>query len=301
MRIAVAATPSVAIPTLEWLQSSEHLLVAVITQPDRPAGRGRVLTQTNVAQWADQHRLPLIKSDSFPELEKVASSVDLLITIGYGVILPSTVLDAPRFGCINLHFSLLPAWRGAAPVQRSIQARDVLTGVTVFAMDEGMDTGPIFSQLRFALDADITADELFLELSELGVLAIQSALTDIENGVRPKAQSSSGISHAKKLSKAEGRIDWSQDADAVSAKIRAFTSNPGAWTTFREKMMKIDKVGISKISITPKEIIFLDGQLLVGTSTFALNILSLTPSGKATLPGSDWARGARLVAGEICG
>lgn len=301
MRIAVAATPAVAIPTLEWLNESEHLLAAVITQPDRPAGRGRVLTQTKVAEWANQQSLPLIKSDSFPELEKVASSVDLLITIGYGVILPPNVLDAPRYGCINLHFSLLPSWRGAAPVQRSIEARDALTGVTVFAMDEGMDTGPIFSQLRFALDSDITSDELFLELSELGVVAIQNSLFDIENGVKPKAQSLSGISHAKKLSKAEGLIDWDSEAETVSAKIRAFTSNPGAWTTFRGNVMKIDKVEISKISIPAKEIIFLDGQLLIGTSTYALNIQSLTPSGKTTMKGSDWARGARLIAGESCG
>lgn len=301
MRIALAATPEVGIPTLEWLESSGHVLAAVITQPDRPAGRGRVLTSTPVATWAQSHALPLHKTDSVSELLEIARSVDLLITIGYGVMLPADVLSAPRFGCINLHFSLLPAWRGAAPVQRSIEAQDSLTGVTVFAMDEGMDTGPIYTQLRFALDQDITADELFVELSHLGVTAIEESLELISQGVKPKPQSVVGISRALKLSKAEGLIDWSQSAEKVSAKIRAFTSNPGAWTKIKDTVVKIDSVSISQEVLSVGEIAVTPSTVHIGTASYALLIEGVTPAGKSHMKAADWARGARLTPGDLCG
>ena len=289
------------IPTLEWLESSGHVLAAVITQPDRPAGRGRVLTSTPVATWAQSHALPLHKTDSVSELLEIARSVDLLITIGYGVMLPADVLSAPRFGCINLHFSLLPAWRGAAPVQRSIEAQDSLTGVTVFAMDEGMDTGPIYTQLRFALDQDITADELFVELSHLGVTAIEESLELISQGVKPKPQSVVGISRALKLSKAEGLIDWSQSAEKVSAKIRAFTSNPGAWTKIKDTVVKIDSVSISQEVLSVGEIAVTPSTVHIGTASYALLIEGVTPAGKSHMKAADWARGARLSPGDLCG
>ena len=289
------------IPTLEWLESSGHVLAAVITQPDRPAGRGRVLTSTPVATWAQSHALPLHKTDSVSELLEIARSVDLLITIGYGVMLPADVLSAPRFGCINLHFSLLPAWRGAAPVQRSIEAQDSLTGVTVFAMDEGMDTGPVYTQLRFALDQDITADELFVELSHLGVTAIEESLELISQGVKPKPQSVVGISRALKLSKAEGLIDWSQSAEKVSAKIRAFTSNPGAWTKIKDTVVKIDSVSISQEVLSVGEIAVTPSTVHIGTASYALLIEGVTPAGKSHMKAADWARGARLSPGDLCG
>ena len=301
MRIALAATPEVGIPTLEWLESSGHVLAAVITQPDRPAGRGRVLTSTPVATWAQSHELPLHKTDSVSELLEIARSVDLLITIGYGVMLPADVLSAPRFGCINLHFSLLPAWRGAAPVQRSIEAQDSLTGVTVFAMDTGMDTGPIYTQLRFALDQDITADELFVELSHLGVTAIEESLELISQGLKPKPQGVVGISRALKLSKAEGLIDWSQSAEKVSAKIRAFTSNPGAWTKIKDTVVKIDSVSISQEVLSVGEIAVTSSTVHIGTASYALLIEGVTPAGKSHMKAADWARGARLSPGDLCG
>ena len=289
------------IPTLEWLESSGHVLAAVITQPDRPAGRGRVLTSTPVATWAQSHELPLHKTDSVSELLEIARSVDLLITIGYGVMLPADVLSAPRFGCINLHFSLLPAWRGAAPVQRSIEAQDSLTGVTVFAMDTGMDTGPIYTQLRFALDQDITADELFVELSHLGVTAIEESLELISQGLKPKPQGVVGISRALKLSKAEGLIDWSQSAEKVSAKIRAFTSNPGAWTKIKDTVVKIDSVSISQEVLSVGEIAVTSSTVHIGTASYALLIEGVTPAGKSHMKAADWARGARLSPGDLCG
>ena len=175
MRIAVAASPDVAIPTIEALRSSKFELVRIISQPDKPAGRGKVLTPTPVSQWALENGVELARPEGFEEIAQSVQDLDCVITIGYGVLLPEKVLEIPTHGFINLHFSLLPRWRGAAPVQRSIEARDAVSGVTVFQLDAGMDTGPIYSVHRFALDNDITSDELLVELGALGIEAILEA------------------------------------------------------------------------------------------------------------------------------
>ena len=154
MRIAVAATPAVALPTLNALLDSEHVLAFIITQPDRPAGRGLQLHESDVSQWAAANAIQTFKPETSEELVTLLADIDVLLTIGYGILLPSEVISAPTHGSLNLHFSLLPRWRGAAPVQRAIEAGDSLSGVTVFALDEGMDTGPIYSVKKFALDSD---------------------------------------------------------------------------------------------------------------------------------------------------
>ncbi|MFM6841595.1 MAG: methionyl-tRNA formyltransferase, partial [Candidatus Planktophila sp.] len=192
MRVAVAASPALAIPTLEALLASSHELVAVISQPDRPAGRGKVLTPTPVSEWALAHQVPLLRPDSKEEVATAVEGVECVVTIGYGVLIPESILAIPRHGFLNLHFSLLPRWRGAAPVQRSIEAGDAVTGITVFQLDAGMDTGPIYTVHRFALDNDITSDELFVELGDLGVGAVLETLAKIERGERPQPQSSIG-------------------------------------------------------------------------------------------------------------
>jgi methionyl-tRNA formyltransferase len=229
------------------------------------------------------------------------SNVDLLITIGYGVILPKQVFELPRYGSLNLHFSLLPRWRGAAPVQRAIEAGDLVSGVTVFALDEGMDTGPIYTQNRFALDADITSDELFVELAELGAEALLHTLDLIESGVKPSPQSDHSATRALKLSKEEGLIDWAQSADAISSKVRAFTSQPGTWTNFRGSVLKIDTPITSEIKLEPGVLLVEKKKLYVGTATSALEIGYITPSGKSRMPASEWANGARLIAGDLFG
>jgi methionyl-tRNA formyltransferase len=176
MRIAVAASPEVAIPSLEALLKSEHTVVRVISQPDKPAGRGRELTPTPVSQWALDAGIELQRPVDSAAIAKAVEDCDCVITIGYGVLLPISILTIPKFGFLNLHFSLLPRWRGAAPVQRAIEAQDSVTGVTVFQLDEGMDTGPIYTVHRFALDSDITSDELLTELGEVGVGALLETL-----------------------------------------------------------------------------------------------------------------------------
>ena len=301
MRLCVAATPKVAIPTLDYLLLSNHELISVITQPDRPSGRGQKSRESEVSQWAAQNNVTCHKPQGEQETLAALIDADLLLTIGYGVILPTSVISLPTHGSINLHFSLLPRWRGAAPVQRAIEAGDSVSGVTVFALDEGMDTGPIYLERRFALDADITSDELLNELADLGVEAVAQTLTLIEQGVRPHAQSLEGATRAMKISKGDAQIDWNQSAEVISQKIRAFTSNPGAWTNFRESTLKVFTPTITDFPLPPGELLLKEKKLYIGTSTSALEIGEVQPSGKALMPASSWVNGVRLDSGERFG
>jgi methionyl-tRNA formyltransferase len=301
LRIAVAATPEVAVDSLNALQGSDFELAFVITQPDRPAGRGQELKQSAVSAWAVGAGTTCHKPESKEEFLKLAATVDLMITIGYGKILTLDELSAPTNGSINLHFSLLPRWRGAAPVQRSIEAGDSVTGVTVFQLDEGMDTGPIYLMKRFALDDDITSDELFTELAEVGSEALLESLAMIKSGVKPTPQSSTEMTKAAKITKAEAEINWSDSAVDISRKIRAFTSNPGAWTTFRGSTLKIEAPTIEEILLKPGEILYQDKKLLVGTSTTAISLGFITPQGKSRTAVQSWVNGARLQSGELFG
>ena len=297
----MAATPDVAIPTLNWLITSEHQLLSVITQPDRPAGRGRTLKESVISEWARENDVPCFKPASVAETATLIEGADVLLTIGYGVLLPENLLSIPVYGCLNLHFSLLPRWRGAAPVQRAIEAGDSVSGVTVFQLDPGMDTGPIYSVKRFALDSDITSDELCAELGTLGVEAVEDSLKAIKTGIRPEPQKGDGATRAMKISKEECEIDWNLDAQLISQKIRAFTSLPGAWTRFRGEVVKIDSVNISEATLKPGLIKVVSKELLVGTATEALSIGFLTPAGKSRMDAKSWLNGARLSDGELFG
>lgn len=300
MRLAVAASPEVAIPSLEAIVASNHTLVRVISQPDKPAGRGKVLTPTPVSSWAILREIELVRPINAGEMAASIEDLDCVITIGYGQLLPENILQIPRYGFLNLHFSLLPRWRGAAPVQRAIEAGDPVSGVTVFKLDAGMDTGPIYTTHRFALDDDISSDELFVELGLLGVDAVLETLQKIEAGEKPIAQSETGATRARKLSREEAKIDWNLDAKTISAKIRAFTSNPGAWCNFRGAAIKIASPVISELTLEPGEISLVDKRVLIGTSTQALEIGFITSSGKSPTPATAWANGARLTEGERC-
>jgi methionyl-tRNA formyltransferase len=301
LKIVVAATPDVAIPTLNWLITSEHQLLSVITQPDRPAGRGRTLKESVISEWARENDVPCFKPASVTETATLIEGADVLLTIGYGVLLPEELLSIPMHGCLNLHFSLLPRWRGAAPVQRAIEAGDPVSGVTVFQLDPGMDTGPIYSVKRFALDSDITSDELFSELGALGVEAVEDSLNAIKAGIRPEPQKSDGATRAMKISKEECEINWNLDAQLISQKIRAFTSSPGAWTRFRGEVVKIDSVNISEETLQPGLLKVVNKELLVGTSSNAVSIGFLTPAGKSRMDAKSWLNGARLGDGELFG
>ncbi|HEX7404493.1 MAG TPA: methionyl-tRNA formyltransferase, partial [Candidatus Nanopelagicaceae bacterium] len=221
MRVAVAATPSVALPTLDWLHTSEHELSLVITRPDRPAGRGRTLRGSVVAQWAQAHEVVVLKPESSEALVQKLLNVDVVITIGYGVILPIAVLSTPKFGFINLHFSLLPSWRGAAPVQRAILHGDTTSGVTVFALDAGMDTGPIYVSQQMMIEPDENAAHLLERMAALGPTVVAKALDLVSQEFAPVPQRAEGVSYAPKITKDEAKINWGVSATSIDCQVRA--------------------------------------------------------------------------------
>lgn len=299
MQIAVAATPEVAIPTLELLLKSGHQLSAVITQPDRPAGRGLSLKESAVAAWAVKNRIALFKPESQDELAQIAGRFDLIITIGYGMIIREEILDLPKFGFINLHFSLLPRWRGAAPVQRAIESGDEVTGVTVFKLDKGMDTGPIYRQQSAEIRSDATSASLLKELAVLGAPVVLETISAIAQGDTPKTQETTGATRAEKLTRDEGRIDWSMPAEVISRKIRAFFPSPGSWTTFRGSVIRIERVSIGTDAISkPGEIAVVEKTLIVSCGEGSLKVIDVKAAGKSTMPASAWLNGAQPKSGE---
>lgn len=304
MQIAVAATPGVAIPTLDWLISSKHELDFVISRPDRPAGRGKKVRASEVSNWADSHGVEIFKPLGLGDMATVAkplNSVELLITIGFGMILPPNLYRIPRYGAINLHFSLLPAWRGAAPVQRAIEAGDSLGGVSVFALDEGMDTGPIYVQHSSPFSLIQSAGEILAGLSQLGARAVAETLELIVAAVEPIPQSTKGASRARKVSKVDAHIDWTRSAISIERQIRAFTPEPGAWSSWRENQIQISKARVVEdaLRLTYGEILVRQGSIFVGCgSGGALEILEITPAGKKLMTTQSWVNGARLGIGE---
>ena len=301
MRIGVAATPDVAIPTLDWLLQSEHSLELVITQPDKPAGRGRTLSQSIVGDWAVAHGISLFKPSSPDDLIGKIEDLDLILTIGYGVLLPERILSLPKHGFLNLHFSLLPAYRGAAPAQRALQNGEVRTGVSVFQLDKGMDTGPIYSQATIDIQPSWRSVELLNELAKVGVQSVSEALLLVKQGQTPTIQSGNS-SIAPKISKAEAKIDFTTSALQVVNAIRAFTYEPGAWTTWKGEPFKITSARLaSEHNFPTGTLATIEGSVFVGTKDGAVEILTVIPSGKKEMTASEWARGARLSGGELLG
>ena len=301
MRIGVAATPDVAIPTLNWLLQSDHEIALIITQPDRPSGRGQILQQTTVAEWAHNHQIPVVKPESSQELVGKVEDLDLVLTIGYGVLLPENILSLPKKGFLNLHFSLLPAYRGAAPAQRALHNGEVTTGVTVFQLDKGMDTGPIFAQESIAINPSWRSFELLNELANLGPDVVKRSFEMIESG-KSSSEQVGNSSNAPKISKAEAKIDFTQDSTLIANAIRAFTYEPGAWTLWKGESFKICATGVSNTSSgTPGQILVIDKSVFVSTGSGAIELLRVIPAGKKEMDAIDWARGARLTGGEIFG
>ena len=301
MRIGVAATPDVAIPTLNWLLQSEHEVCLVITQPDRPAGRGRTLQQSVVADWAEAQQVTVVKPESPQDLVGKIEELDLVLTIGYGVLLPENILSLPKKGFLNLHFSLLPAYRGAAPAQRALQNGETVTGVTVFQLDKGMDTGPVFAQESLNIDSAWRSFELLSQLASLGPQVVKRSFEMIESGKNSSEQVGTP-SNAPKISKNEAKIDFNNDSASISNAIRAFTYEPGAWTLWKAEPFKICATRISdQTSDAPGTISVIDKSVFVSTGSGSLEILRVVPSGKKEMDAIEWARGARLTGGEIFG
>ena len=302
MRIGVAATPDVAIPTLDWLISSEHEIALVITQPEKPAGRGRAVKQSVVGEWASSRGIPVVKPITSDDLIGSIEDLDCVVTIGYGVLLPQHILDLPKHGFINLHFSLLPAYRGAAPAQRALQNGETSTGVSVFQLEKGMDTGPIYSQRTVAIDPKWRTVELLQALAQEGPAAVRDALTMISIGESPSVQRGEA-SLAPKITKQDAFLTFSTDAKSLVNAIRAFTYEPGAWCSWKDEPFKITSaVVVENKEIPPAEIVF-DGQkVFVGCAmSSCIELLMVVPAGKKEMSAADWARGARLQGGENFG
>jgi methionyl-tRNA formyltransferase len=302
MRLGVAATPEVALPTLNWIKTSGHTLVRVISQPDKPSGRGQEMNSLPVNQWAKLNSIELVNPTTVGDINSALLDLDLLITIGYGRILPRATLSIPKFGCINLHFSLLPKYRGAAPVQRAIQAGETESGVTVFALDPGMDTGPIYSSITVPIPPTMRSYELLEQLSVVGVEAVKDALIAIESGVAPVAQTGEA-SMAAKINREEAKLDWNSTAHALINKIRAFYPQPQAWTIFRGQPLKISlaKISESDLILQPGELRVVGNECFIGTNDAVLVLQRLTPAGKKEISALDWSRGARFESSERCG
>jgi methionyl-tRNA formyltransferase len=298
VKIAVAASPEVAIPTLEYLLGSDHDLVLVISRPDSQVGRGRALTPTAVSKWATANAIELYCPSKATDFDDRLKNIDLVITIGYGVLLPEFILCQPKNGFINLHFSLLPKLRGAAPAQRAIIQGLTETGISVFQLDAGMDTGPIYIQRKHLINPNITSGELLAELALLGPDVVEQTIKAIEIGIQPVPQDDSLATNAPKLSKLEAEIDWSDNARSIVNKILGFAPNPGATARFRGEVLRITKAQLGEPTLLPGSIAFFDGSVFVGTATSAVELLEVTPAGKRPMSASAWANGARFTVGE---
>ena len=301
MRIGVAATPAVAVPTLNWLLRSDHEIALIITQPDRPAGRGRMLQQTVVGEWASNHTIALLKPEHPDELIGKIEDLDLVLTIGYGVLLPESILALPKQGFLNLHFSLLPSYRGAAPAQRALLNGEAITGVTVFQLDKGMDTGPIFAQESITIDPSWRSFELLHHLANLAPAVVEQSFAMIQSGKPPRDQE--GVSSvAAKINKTEARIDFSDDVEEIINAVRAFTYEPGAWTMWKGEPFKISAVArFDSVLGLPGEIKVIDKSVIVSTGSGSIELLRVIPAGKKEMDAIEWVRGARLSGGEIFG
>jgi methionyl-tRNA formyltransferase len=300
MRLAFMGTPEFAVPSLDALVAAGHELVAVYTQPPRPANRGKKLTPSAVQTRAEELGLPVRSPLSLrtaeAQAEFAALDLDAAIVAAYGLILPQAVLDAPKFGCLNVHGSLLPRWRGAAPVQRAILAGDRTTGVMVMQMEAGLDTGPVRATTEIEIGSKTTG-ELTAELAELGAELMVIVLQDM--AAHPAiAQSGEGITYAAKIDKAETRIDFLQPAEVVERQIRAFNPAPGAWFEYEGERYRILEAQIIPAQPqTAGEV--LDDGLTIACGTDAIRPTVIQRAGKPAMPTADLLRGKPIAQGSM--
>jgi methionyl-tRNA formyltransferase len=299
VRLVFAGTPQVAVPSLAALLGSRHEVVAVLTRPDAPAGRGRALRPSPVKEAAREAGLEVLepahpKDLAFQDRLR-ALDVDVVPVVAYGALVPRPALDIPRVGWVNLHFSLLPAWRGAAPVQHAILAGDDVTGATTFLIEEGLDTGPCFGTLTEQVRPTDTAGDLLGRLAQAGAGLLVATLDALADGaVQAVPQPAEGVSQAPKITTQDARVDWTAPALRVDRLVRACTPAPGAWTTFRDRRVKLGPVTRTEVVLPPG---VLDGDL-VGTATEAVRLGTVRPEGKGETAGVDWLRGLRVEPGE---
>ncbi|MBI1284122.1 MAG: methionyl-tRNA formyltransferase [Thiobacillus sp.] len=316
MRIVFAGTPPFAAAALNALADAGHEIVLVLTQPDRPAGRGMKLTPSAVKQAALARGLPVFQPASLktPEAQAAlrAADADVMVVAAYGLILPQAVLDLPRFGCLNIHASLLPRWRGAAPIQRAILAGDTETGITIMQMDAGLDTGAMLAKTVLPIRDNDTAGSLHEVLAEAGARAIVAALANCAAWA-PQAQDNALATYAAKLSKEDAKLDWSRPALELERAVRAFNPVPGAWTLLDGVPLKVWSAQVVADagalrpaahtgSYAPGEVLPADGErLVIACGDGALNIRELQPAGSKRMPAAAFLAGRVLTPGSRVG
>lgn len=301
MRLVLAGTPSVAIPSFEALLASDHEVTAVVTRPDAARGRSKRLVPSEVGQWAADHGIPALKPMHPRDPEFVAALTELAPdacpVVAYGALVPQHVLDIPRYGWVNLHFSLLPRWRGAAPVQRAIMAGDGATGATTFRLVRELDAGPVYGTTEMALTGTETAGEVLEALAHTGARLLLDTIDALATTEPAEQDDEAAVTLAPKITVEEARIDWTRQADEIDRLVRGCSPEPMAWTTIGDERFKValgrptDEAGLA-----PGEVRVEKRRVLVGTGTTALELVRVQPQGKKEMAGADWGRGLRDAA-----
>ena len=305
MRLIFAGTPAVTLPALDAIAASGHELIAVVTRPDAPAGRGRHLVRSPAGAWADERGIEVLtpQRPREPEFQERlrALAPDCVPVVAYGALVPPSALEIPKHGWVNLHFSLLPSWRGAAPVQHAVLHGDEVTGASVFELEAGLDTGPVYGTVTDQIRSTDTSGDLLDRLAKEGAGLLVAVLDAIEAGTaRAHPQPADGITLAPKLTVDDARIRWTDPSFAVDRRIRACTPAPGAWTTLRDDRLKLGPVRpiANAPALEPGALLVERSQVLVGTATTPVALGEVRAAGKKPMPATDWARGLRIQPGE---
>ncbi|CAM5382543.1 methionyl-tRNA formyltransferase [Streptomyces narbonensis] len=309
MKLVFAGTPEVAVPALDaLLASGRHEVAAVVTRPDAPAGRGRRLVASPVAQRAEEAGIEVLKpvrprdEDFLARLREIAP--DCCPVVAYGALLPKVALDIPARGWVNLHFSLLPAWRGAAPVQHSLMAGDQVTGASTFLIEEGLDSGPVYGVVTEDVRPTDTSGDLLTRLAFAGAGLLAATMDGIEEGkLQAVPQPVEGITLAPKIQVEDAHVDFAAPALRVDRVVRGCTPAPGAWTLFRGERLKLIQVTPlpDRTDLAPGELVVGKNNVYAGTGSYAVELLWVQPQGKKPMKAADWARGVRITAGERLG
>ncbi|WP_134773497.1 methionyl-tRNA formyltransferase [Ornithinimicrobium flavum] len=307
MRVVFAGTPEAAVPSLRALLASRHEVVGVLTRPDARAGRGRALRPSPVRGVAEQAGLPVLTPDTLRG-DEMADRLrewgpDACAVVAYGLLVPPHLLALPAHGWVNLHFSLLPAWRGAAPVQHAVRAGDDITGAVTFRLEQGLDTGPVLGRLTEPIRPEDTSGALLDRLALAGADLLVATMDGLEQGMLvPEPQPADGVSLAPKLGVDDARVDWARPSYAVDRLVRACTPAPGAWTTWRGERLKLGPVrptpAPSDRELAPGELLAGRQDVLVGTGGGAVRLDRVQPHGRREMAAADWARGVRPGTGE---
>ncbi|MFJ9040763.1 methionyl-tRNA formyltransferase [Streptomyces sp. NPDC102406] len=309
MKLVFAGTPEVAVPALDALIASDrHEVAAVVTRPDAPAGRGRRLVASPVAERAAEAGIEVLKPAKPRDEEFLARlreiGPDCCPVVAYGALLPRVALDVPARGWVNLHFSLLPAWRGAAPVQHALMAGDEITGASTFLIEEGLDSGPVYGTVTEPVRSTDTSGDLLTRLALAGSGLLVATMDGIEDGsLKAVPQPADGVSLAPKITVEDARIDWAAPALRVDRVVRGCTPAPGAWTEFRGERLKVRTAvpAPDRTDLEPGELSVGKKHLHVGTGSHAVELLWVQAQGKKPMAAADWARGVRIAAGERLG